>query len=224
MKRSLLTFIAFLCFFGSVRAQGRITIPQQTFSHSLTYDSVLANRLNSSAAISNLSKLEQESLYWINFVRLHPRAFASEIITPFLNQFPQAKGSYANSLLKTLQTISPSPYITPDIALNKLALGHASDLGKTGHSISHASSTGENFQQRMTKAGFTSCIAENIFEGKQDALETIILLLIDKGVPNVGHRKNILDPNMTKIGVSYYPIKGRSGYFFHVQNFSCATQ
>jgi len=45
--------------------------------------------------------------------------------------------------------------------------------------------------------------------------------LIDHGVKNVGHRKNILDANMKRVGVSFYPIKSRNPMYFLVQDFSC---
>lgn len=224
VKRLIAVFIVS---FSSILAlsQGSITVSQREFTYQHTPDSSILNRLSATEGYKSLTKSEKETVYWINYIRINPQQFSKDILIPFLKQFPETKGSYSNSLIKQLQKMSPSPFIIPEKRLNDLALSHSSDLGKSGSSISHSSSSGSSFQQRMNKAGFTECIAENIFEGRQDALQTILFLLIDRGVPNVGHRKNILDPSMLSVGVSYYSIKGKTGYFFYVQNFSCsATQ
>lgn len=223
VKRFTLSIIVSLSFQLSARSQGSIVISQQDFVYDLAKDTAIENKLISLPGYKNLSLVEKETIYWMNFVRIKPSDFSEWIIKPFLKQFPEAKSSYSNSLIKTLEQMNPVKFITPQADLNRLAMSHSSDLGKTGANISHSSSRGESFQQRMNKAGITDCIAENVFEGREQALQSIIFLLIDKGVPNVGHRKNILDDNMHSVGLSFYPIKGKTGYFLQVQNFSCAS-
>lgn len=223
VKRFTVSFIVSLCFLCSAQSQGSIVISQQEFVYNVEKDSSIENKLALLPGYKNLSKVEKETIYWMNFVRLRPKDFSDLIIKPFLKQFPEAKSSYSNSLIKTLEQMNRVQFITPQVQLNLLAMSHSSDLGKTGSSISHSSSRGESFQERMNKAGVTDCIAENVYEGREQALQSIIFLLIDKGVPNVGHRKNILDDNMHSVGISFYPIKGKNGYFYQVQNFSCAS-
>ncbi len=72
----------------------------------------------------------------------------------------------------------------------------------------------------MIEAGIKICALENIYEGKKNALEAVILLLIDNNTPGVGHRKTILDKTIHSIGVSFADKKNGVDYIL-VQDFSC---
>ncbi|MGL6268723.1 MAG: CAP domain-containing protein, partial [Chitinophagaceae bacterium] len=103
---------------------------------------------------------------------------------------------------------------------NKEASSHARDLALKQKTISHSSSDGRTFQQRMNDAQVKNCAGENILEGEKDALKAIIMLLIDQGVPDKGHRKALLNPDFNLMACSISPRKN-SETFIHVQLFSC---
>jgi uncharacterized protein YkwD len=114
----------------------------------------------------------------------------------------------------------PLQYIEPSGFLSKETRDHAKDLANKQKTISHSSSDGRSFQQRMNDAGVSKCAGENILEGKKDALKAIIMLLIDQGVPDKGHRKALFNPEFNLMACSIMP-KKNSENFIQVQLFSC---
>lgn len=211
---------AFILICTTGLSQGVLTLKDKPFVYSHSYDSSLIKTLNSSAFYKFLSKPEQESVYWLNYFRQNPRRFLNTIIKEFLVQFPEAKSAYTRSLevdiLKAPQSLT---LVLPDSGLNGIAAAHALDLKKRNGVISHVSSSGKNFVQRIQAAGKYNCGAENIFIGSFNALESLIALLIDHGVPDKGHRANILDPKFQLIGVSFIEASGGKGLL--VQDFAC---
>lgn len=220
MKRLCLLFIV-IAFQFSAKSQGSVQFTDKEFIFSSSRDKDIDSILLEQEGYKKLSAEEKEVIYWINYVRKYPKKFNTEILTPFLKQFPEVKSSYTQSLSHELSSASSLPILLPLQKLNAVALKHAKDLGSSGSGISHYSSSGASFQQRMNDAGLTSCVAENVYEGKQDPLQSVIFLLIDNGVKNLGHRKNLLSDANKYIGISFYPVKNKRSYYFLVQNFLC---
>jgi uncharacterized protein YkwD len=50
-------------------------------------------------------------------------------------------------------------------------------------------------------------VGENIYYGPYTPLEIVIQLLIDDGIEDLGHRKNLLSPKFNSIGVAIKPHK-----------------
>ena len=217
VKRLLFLFIV-LSFTSNIYAQGSIVMRDIPFTLDIAKDKNIEQSLEANSYYNKLNKDEQEIIYWINYVRTNPRKFNHEVLAPFLKQFPEVKNAYSKSLSAYLLSIMPVGLLFPEEKLTKAAITHATDLGKNGASISHKSTSGDSFQQRMGKLPFNN-IAENIYEGRRSPLEAVISLLIDNGVKNLGHRQNILSADMKYIGVSFYPIKSRSNMYFMVQDF-----
>lgn len=219
MKRLVFLFIALSSFYFGY-SQGSIVLRDAQFNITVTKDKSIEELLEADPYFNTLNANQQETIYWLNYVRRNPKGFHDNILIPFLEQFPEAKSSYSKSLSADLLAMAPVAILYPTEKLTKVATEHAADLGRHGAGISHSSTSGQSFQQRMNKAGFFSTAAENIFEGKRSPLEAVLFLLIDTGVKNVGHRKNILSKDMKYVGVSFYPIKGRPNMYFMVQDFS----
>jgi len=220
VKRFCLTFIMSLTAAFSF-SQGSIRFTDKPFVLSIEPDAAIQSFINKQASSAILSREEKELLYWLNYVRQKPGDFNRKVLDPFLKQFPEVKNAYSRSLIKTLSAMTGVELLTPTTRLQQIAAAHAKDLGSKGLSLSHSSSSGDSFQQRMETAGIANCVSENIYEGKLNALETVIFLLIDNGVKGLGHRKNILDPDARFVGVSFYPVKNRAPYYFSVQDFTC---
>lgn len=203
-------------------AQGSVVLADEPIDLAVQKDSTLLGTLEVNPVYLSATPAEKEVIYWVNFVRTQPNSFLRHVLKPFLQHFPDLKNSYSRSLIQELNTLSPLKPVTPSVILTRVASHHSADLaGHPSRGISHRSSDGKSFESRMQQFGLTSCVAENIFEGKQDGLFSVLLLLIDNGVESLGHRKNILDPKMTNIGVAFTRIAHSKDRFILVQNFSC---
>ena len=66
--------------------------------------------------------------------------------------------------------------------------------------LTHIGPNGETIGNRMKK--MSSTVSENCAWGSDDVVETLIVLLLDYGVPNKGHRTNLFNPNMTRVAVA----------------------
>lgn len=218
---STLLIVSFFGFYLSAMAQGHITLTDKDFVLKHEKRSDILSRLDTLTGYKSLPATEKEAIYWLNLVRMYPKQYNKEVVLPFLEQFPEVKSSYSESLISELNTVLPTSFLIPHTKLNTIAHTHAKDLGSTGHQISHNSSSGATFQKRMNDGGIFSCVSENIYQGKARALQSVLFLLIDNGVPNLGHRKNILNKDMHSIGIAFYPIKGREDTYYAVQNLYC---
>lgn len=219
MKRVLVFFLGMVMVQGLL-GQGTIVLPDKPFNHNHIKDTAVWNTLSRSAGFSQLRPVEQEFFYWVNLLRKNPSSFEVLVLQDFLRQFPQVNAADARSLSKDLRAIKTSlSFLPPDLGLGTMASTHAADLKRRNGIISHTSSAGKNFIQRIKEAGSYKCGAENVFAGTNSPLEAMILLLIDQGVPDKGHRKNLLDPNFNIMGASFMEINPKKVVL--VQDFGC---
>lgn len=215
-----LIVILLLSISSSAFGQGVLTLQDKPFVINIPIDSGLYKSISSSGSFAMLSQTEQESLYWINYFRQNPRRFWNSVMKEFLLQFPEAKSSYTRSLESDILIAPQSlPLLAPDSGLIRMASAHAADLKKRNGVISHTSSGGRTFVQRIQAAGRYTCGAENIFNGSFSGLESLIALLIDHGVVDKGHRVNLLDPKFQLIGISFVAFAPGKGIL--VQDFAC---
>lgn len=217
VKQFALLLLLGLPFFGF--AQGTVKIEKKNFIINREKDPGVEKFLSGFSELEKLDPLEQESFYWINLLRKDPAAFSQNYLEPFVEQFPELKDSYVKSLKKELRESPPLGMIAPSSTVQKESDRHAVDLAKRLKRISHESSNGRSFSQRMADAGIKRCAGENVFEGEADALQALLLLLIDQDVPNLGHRKALLNPAFTIMGISAEPTS--DSVHFIVQLFSC---
>jgi hypothetical protein len=219
MHHLLYFFLLLLLPFGS-QAQGYITLQDKPFEFSHTLDQELWSWLEKQEGFSALNKDQQLMYYWTNLFRKDPKGFHESVVREFLRQFPEANSPAAKSLEKDISSIKgPLPYLAPDAGLLQMSRLHAKDLAGRNGVISHTSSDGKNFNQRIKEAGQYRCGAENVFSGSGNPLEALILLLIDHGVPDKGHRMNLMDPLYTLMGTTSASFNTSRSVW--VQDFGC---
>lgn len=217
VKRLILISFIFLGHSGF--GQGVLTLKDKPFVLKHKVDTALLHQLESNSLYRNLPTREKDLFYWTNYFRQNPRRFQETILLEFYLQFPEAKSAYSKSLeVDIIKAPSSLQMLLPDNGLLSAAQQHASDLVKRDGVISHTSSNGKTFVQRLQEAGKYKCGAENVYIGSPSGLESLITLLIDNGVPDKGHRMNLLDPNFGRMGVSF-PSVGSKGLL--VQDFAC---
>jgi hypothetical protein len=170
---------------------------------------------------SSLSSQEKEHYYWLNFSRTNPKLFWDSAVQPILDQFPNLSGDNANSLKQELSNNN----ILPRLSLNKTLIGlsknQANDNLNQGR-LNHTNSIGIRFDQRLKDAQIKRCAAENLVTGPPNMLFTLVLLYLDIGLPELGHRKNLLNNNYTEIGIGAATKSGE--LYFIVQDFACPQQ
>jgi hypothetical protein len=217
----LLGWFFLFCAFEGTFAQGRYAVSDTPFIHSSISDSVDLGELRRNPAFIGLSPKEQEFFRWVNVFRRNPGEFRVKFVLPFLAQFPNLQGPEAKSLLEDLKEAQPLDGFTPDLVLNKTSRAHAMDLSQRPHVLDHNSKNGASFKYRMELAGKKRCAGENLYDGENDPLFALMVLLIDYGLPSAGHRKALMKPDFSRMGVSIQPWKGESRSVVLVEDFSC---
>ena len=144
------------------------------------------------------TKQEQDLIFYCNLARLDGQLFVKTILKPYL----EAKGDtdmsdpYISSLIAELNRLPRLKPLRSSWQLSKMAKDYALRSGKEGI-VGH-----KNFDQRFSllyRSGWT--VGENCAYRQKNALDAVIDLLIDQDEPRLGHRKNILSPDFTKLGV-----------------------
>jgi uncharacterized protein YkwD len=142
--------------------------------------------------------LEPGVLAEINYVRTHPQQYAERLSAGEMT--PTTREAIA-----WLQSRTPAPPLRPEPALSASAADHAADQGEND-SFEHTGSDGSAPYQRMQRAGvWAGMLAEEMAAGETTAQDVVRALIVDEGVPDRGHRKDLLDPQLRRAGVGCAP-------------------
>lgn len=148
---------------------------------------------NTTKTIKYLTAAEKEIVQYINLCRLYPQEFAEIEVKDYIGvpgiKDPSLK-KYKTSLLKDLAGRKPCDPLEVDQLLNDDARCFANELSKTGK-VGH---------ERKGCAG--PRYAECLSFGNKTARQVVLDWLIDSGVSSLGHRKNCLNSNYSKTGIS----------------------
>lgn len=107
--------------------------------------------------------------------------------------------------VRALQSARPRPSFKWDPCLSASAAEHVRDTGSKGL-LGHDSSNGEHFAARIRRyVKHYRASGEDISYGLETPEDVVQQLLIDDGVPDRGHRKNILDPGFNTAGAACGP-------------------
>jgi uncharacterized protein YkwD len=211
--------LGFCCLLGSLaKGQGHVVTADKPFEINRVADTSIVNALVRSGAREYSSEQEMSYLYWVNIMRRNPPAFHKQYVQSYLKQFPEAICDESRSLELEISGLSALPPLVPVRSLYIASSLHAAFLARTGR-LSHDGEGGKSFPTRMEEAGVRSCAGEVIFDGKDDMLIAVILLLIDHRVPGVGHRKALLNTSFARTGVAVR--FSREGRAVMVQDLSC---
>lgn len=154
----------------------------------------------------------------VNYARAYPKSFLDSVVTPIIRVYPFLKTKESVSLQKDLEQTPPLPLFVIHPTLQRLAQEHAEDLWKNPQAPSHTNSKGISFSKRINQAGIQKCAAENISIGSQAVALSLVLLYLDIDIPGLGHRKNLLNPQMVELGMGW---KQNESIFVWVQDLAC---
>lgn len=154
---------------------------------------------NTAANASYLTAEEKKLIYIINLMRANPKLFANTVTSQYPDSanmvYLKTTGNFS-SLLSTLRKQEPLSLLYPDSSCFVGAQCHAITSGRKGY-VGH---------ERIT----TDCRKKWVYNGEccdyghDIALDILMALLIDEGVPSLGHRTICLS-GYNKIGVSIQP-------------------
>ena len=164
------------------------------------WDPVSIDRVNTAINADYLSSQEKLTILLTNLARTDGILFTETFLNSFLQG--EEKNKYSKSLIKDLKNVRGLPLLYPEMDLFKVAEGHAIKSGKSGN-LGHQGFDAR-FKPLMQKY---NAVAENCAYGYDQAIDIALQLLIDKDVPGLGHRHNMLNPKFNSIGVSIQPHK-----------------
>lgn len=197
---------------------GKITFEEKMLPSLPARNTAVVNFLNSFPELKGVPFHVAEWFYWTNFSRHSPRAFWDSVVAPLIQTYPQLKTDNSESLRKELQKSNRLPMFRPNQQLMKTAQAHSADISRLGK-LSHSSSAGAPFEQRVFKVGIQKCAAENLAMGLPNPVFSLVLLYLDEGVQDLGHRKNLLNPYYVEMGIGISSFQKR--YVMAVQDFAC---
>lgn len=170
--------------------------------------------------LGKMPQLNQDWFYWTNYSRANPRRFYDSVIVPLLIFMPNLNGGNARSLKNELYGSPSLPMLRPNKDLMKVAEDFAEEMASKNAPPSHNSPSGSTFQSRMESIKIKLCAGENISWGKPKTLLMLALLYIDEGVADLGHRRSLLNPAFTEMGIAHNVYS--DGKFMVVQDFACS--
>jgi uncharacterized protein YkwD len=171
------------------------------------------------AAAQEPSAFEREILDQTNRARTDPAGFARDLeqLLPHFDGYVlrrpgQSVGLRTNEgqaavqeAIRFLRAQEPLPPLTWEDGLWRAAGDHVRDQGPRG-STGHTGNDGSSMGQRMSRYGrWQSTAAENIDYGSANALDVLISLIVDDGVPSRGHRTNIFNARLRVMGAACGP-------------------
>ncbi|WP_421940717.1 CAP domain-containing protein [Pedobacter sp.] len=177
-------------------------------------------KANTAANAPYLTDEEKNIVLYMNLIRLDGEKFYYTFLEDYINNYNAKVRKYRNynelritrsnsyyvSLLKHLRGVKNLPMFYPDERLTILSRNHAVDLNRNNLE-SHESSNGDKFNKRLSRYFPNRAMSENIDFGYSNSLDIVCHLLLDCGVPSLGHRFNLLDQKykLNTVGVSIQP-------------------
>jgi len=154
----------------------------------------------------------------VSRIRLHPREYAKWLRTQLKyfegtlwrlpDHVPIRTNEGASALQELIDFLESTPVVGP-LRWNE-GLSHAArqlvlEQGPTGQT-GHKGPAGSTVRDRVLKFGLhQSLLGEVINYGDEKPRWTVMQLLIDDGVPNRGHRKNLFNPDFHVAGAAIGP-------------------
>jgi uncharacterized protein YkwD len=110
--------------------------------------------------------------------------------------------SAVREAIRVLRATKPLPALRFSPAITVAAHDHVSDQAPRGL-MNHRGTDGTMAWDRVSRYGeWKKKISENMTFGPITAHDVVAALLIDDGIADRGHRKNVLDPDVRLVGVS----------------------
>jgi uncharacterized protein YkwD len=170
---------------------------------------------NAVRAADDFSRLEQDVFDEINQARTNPGSYLSylkDLRRLYAGKQIRLSGNYVintregipavDEAVQYLQDTSSMPSLEWSNGMSLGAMDHVAEQGPAGET-GHRSGDGRHPLDRMNHYGEgQGMIAENIAYGRLPARMMVLAFIIDDGIPDRGHRKNLFNPELRYAGVA----------------------
>ena len=170
---------------------------------------------SSNQTLNFLSLQEKQILDEINFARAKPSEYLKLLLEFRGNykgkeiHFPDGRILVTNEgvaalddAINFLRSVKPAPLLEVREGMIQAARIHATDLVSNNRS-GHQGSDGSKPQDRFSRYGtWNNTVGENIVYDSRNSRSDVILMLIDDGTANRGHRKNLFKGDFGVIGIA----------------------
>jgi uncharacterized protein YkwD len=162
-------------------------------------------------------RLEREIVDELNAARSNPRVYASNVsaLLPYFSgkllkrpgwpvPVQTAEGASAvREAVSAVQSQRAVPVMTASGALALAAMDLVNDESRTGN-VGHSGSNGSTPDSRVSAHGtWGVSSSENVDYGQfRSGRDVVVDLIVDDGVSDRGHRRNIFDPSARVVGVA----------------------
>ena len=139
--------------------------------------------------------------------------------TVWTNEYEE-KLHAVETLITELKNLKPLPVLQPDEGIYRAAEKHGHDQDRHNWSLGHIGSDGSWPWDRIRKFSPSMIDGNENLEGafpRPSVSEVVIQLLIDDGIPDYGHRENLLNPKWTH--VACYTGGLKAGMYQWIQDF-----
>lgn len=143
-----------------------------------------------------MSYNERQVIYYLNIARMDPKGFVKKYLKPKMKG-SAATDPYYTTLVTYMEAMPALKPLYPNKEAYESAFCHAKSSGERNY-VGH-----DRKGSNCTSTFFGECCSY----GVEDPLGVVIQLLVDTGVPSLGHRYICLG-SYTSIGVSQQPHKG----------------
>jgi uncharacterized protein YkwD len=155
---------------------------------------------NTGADATYMTEEERNILFWNNVARMYPKVFIKvveeQVAYAYNNPSTLKNSSYYKSLMRDLNAHTPCEALQPSKTMFDLAYCFAREAGASGY-VGH--------DRKKCKDDYMGeCCA---YTWANDGLHFVVQLMIDEGVPSLGHRKMMLDKKYKEMGTSIQPHK-----------------
>ncbi len=180
-----------------------------------TLSSPAASQKDSKFEKGLLSKLEDEVLAEINLARANPTDYA-RYLEDLRRKYKGKELKFSDGdvlitnegvaavdeAIKFLRSAKPAGPLVVRKGMVSAARDHAADMVKTG-TTGHKGSDGSHVKDRLSRYGtWDVSFGENIVYRSRSPRENVMALIIDDGVSNRGHRKNLFNSDFRVIGIA----------------------
>ncbi|MCR5401868.1 MAG: CAP domain-containing protein [Treponema sp.] len=172
-------------------------------------------KLDTARNVSYLSELEKDIILETNMARSNPKKYCEMYIEPRKKNFDKKIYHEGSRNIKTNEGVSvvkeavrflkkqkPVQILNPSFGLTQSARDHAISQSKTKQT-GHNGTDGSTPFKRIKRYGSYKTAGENITYGVNSAWEIVANLIIDDGVKDRGHRKNIFLKDFDCSGLCY---------------------